>query len=137
MDGACRPHEDGPSLSRTALPRAVKILEEACKLSDDADLVFPSPTGRMLSDTTISKACPGNRHRLRPAWHEKLLPGLGRRVLRCPARSCELALAHVNNDRVEAAYRRSDLFEQRRELMAEWAAYIGRPPAHRPEKSAP
>lgn len=30
---------------------------------------------------------------------------------------CELALDHVNCDRVEAAYRRSDLFERRRTLM--------------------
>ena len=37
---------------------------------------------------------------------------------------CELALAHVNSDRVEAAYRRSDLFERRRELMEAWATYI-------------
>ena len=35
-----------------------------------------------------------------------------------------LALAHVNSDRVEAAYRRSDRFEKRRALMDEWAAYI-------------
>ena len=37
---------------------------------------------------------------------------------------CELALAQVNSDRVEAAYRRSDLFEKRRDLMAAWAKYI-------------
>ena len=30
-----------------------------------------------------------------------------------PREVCELALAHVNADRVEAAYRRSDLFERR------------------------
>ena len=37
---------------------------------------------------------------------------------------CELALAHVNSDRVEAAYRRTDLFDRRRVLMNAWAAYI-------------
>ena len=37
---------------------------------------------------------------------------------------CELALAHVNRDRVEAAYRRSDLFERRRALMEQWAAFL-------------
>jgi len=41
-----------------------------------------------------------------------------------PRQVCELALAHVNGDRVEAAYRRSDLFERRRELMAGWADYV-------------
>ena len=40
-----------------------------------------------------------------------------------PREVCELALAHVNSDRVEAAYRRTDLFERRRELMEEWAGF--------------
>ena len=35
----------------------------------------------------------------------------------------EMALAHAIEDKVEAAYRRGDLFEKRRELMATWAAY--------------
>ncbi|MXZ61295.1 MAG: hypothetical protein F4Z12_10595 [Acidobacteria bacterium] len=42
-----------------------------------------------------------------------------------PREVCELALAHVNRDRVEAAYRRSDLFERRRELTEQRAAFLG------------
>ena len=34
-----------------------------------------------------------------------------------PREVCELALAHVNSDRVGAAYRRTDLFDRRRVLM--------------------
>jgi hypothetical protein len=34
-----------------------------------------------------------------------------------------LALAHVIDDKVEAAYRRGDLFEKRRLLMLEWAKF--------------
>ena len=41
-----------------------------------------------------------------------------------PREVCELDLTHVNRDRVEAAYRRSELFDRRRELMADWAAYV-------------
>ena len=37
---------------------------------------------------------------------------------------CELALTQVNSDRVEAAYRRSDLFEHRRVLIQQWTDYI-------------
>ena len=40
-----------------------------------------------------------------------------------PREVAEAALAHAIQDRVEAAYRRSDLFEKRRALMEEWAAY--------------
>jgi len=35
----------------------------------------------------------------------------------------EMALAHTVSDKVEAAYRRGDLFEKRRQLMAAWARY--------------
>jgi integrase len=35
----------------------------------------------------------------------------------------EMALAHAIGDKVEAAYRRGDLFEKRRKLMDAWAAY--------------
>ena len=36
-----------------------------------------------------------------------------------------MALAHTIPDAVEAAYRRGDLFDKRRKLMAAWAAYCG------------
>ena len=35
----------------------------------------------------------------------------------------EMALAHTISDKVEAAYRRGDLFEKRRKMMADWAAF--------------
>ena len=40
-----------------------------------------------------------------------------------PREVCELALAHVNSDRVEAAYRRSDLFGKRCQLMEQGATF--------------
>ena len=36
----------------------------------------------------------------------------------------EAALAHVVQNKVEAAYARSDLFERRRRLMNDWSAYL-------------
>jgi integrase len=39
----------------------------------------------------------------------------------------ESALANKISDAVEAAYRRGDLFDKRRRLMAEWAKYCDRP----------
>jgi integrase len=41
----------------------------------------------------------------------------------------DMALAHAVGDKVEAAYRRSDLFEKRKRLMAEWARYCVTKPA--------
>lgn len=45
-----------------------------------------------------------------------------------PAEVAEMALAHVVGDKVEAAYRRGDLFEKRARLMQDWADYCGRAP---------
>lgn len=36
-----------------------------------------------------------------------------------------MALAHTISNAVERAYRRGDLFDKRRQLMADWAAYCG------------
>ena len=46
-----------------------------------------------------------------------------------PREVAEAALAHVIADRTEAAYRRGDLFEKRRSLMAAWAAYCQMEPS--------
>jgi integrase len=40
-----------------------------------------------------------------------------------PAEVVEMALAHVIEDKTEAAYRRSDLFDKRRQLMNDWAIF--------------
>jgi integrase len=42
---------------------------------------------------------------------------------------CEAALAHVIENKVEAAYRRGDLFDKRRKLIEAWAVYCAAPKA--------
>jgi hypothetical protein len=42
-----------------------------------------------------------------------------------PSEAAEMALAHTVGDKVEAAYRRGDMFERRRRIMAEWAKFRG------------
>jgi integrase len=44
-----------------------------------------------------------------------------------PTEVREMSLAHKISNAVEAAYRRGDLFEKRRELMRQWAAYCTGP----------
>ena len=104
--------------------RAMAVLNDAREMADHSGLIFPSPTGRVLSDSTLSKllrelgigAVPhGFRSSFRDWAAEKT---------EVPREVCELALAHVNSDRVEAAYRRSDLYERRRQLMQDWADYL-------------
>jgi integrase len=49
----------------------------------------------------------------------------------------EMALAHAIGSKVEAAYRRGDLFEQRKRLMADWGRYVAAPPADAAAKVTP
>ena len=44
-----------------------------------------------------------------------------------PAELAEMALAHVVGDKVEAAYRRGDLFQKRRQLAEAWAKFCAGP----------
>jgi integrase len=44
-----------------------------------------------------------------------------------PNHVLEMALAHTIGDRVEAAYRRGDLFDKRRALMDQWSQYCSQP----------
>ena len=48
-----------------------------------------------------------------------------------PAEAAEMALAHAVSDKVEAAYRRGDLFQKRRHLAEAWAKFCAAAPAHR------
>ncbi len=41
----------------------------------------------------------------------------------------ELSLAHAIGSQVEKAYRRGDMFDKRRKLMEQWAAFVCSPPA--------
>ncbi|MDE0658708.1 MAG: site-specific integrase [Gammaproteobacteria bacterium] len=105
-------------------PRALEILDEAAQLFDGEGLVFPSPTGRVLNHATMTTLLRGLgidavAHGFRSSFRD-----WAAECTDAPREVCELALAHVNSDRVEAAYRRSDLFEHRRKLMQQWADYV-------------
>lgn len=104
--------------------RAVQILLDARQKADSSGLIFPSVRGRPLSDNALSKL-------VREQGIRAVVHGF-RSSFRDWCAECsdaqrevsELALAHVNSDRVEAAYMRTDLFERRRALMQSWADYI-------------
>jgi integrase len=54
-----------------------------------------------------------------------------------PSEMAELALAHAVGNKVEQAYRRSDMMEKRRRLMSDWAEYCSQPPAERSKVVVP
>ncbi|MGD9812085.1 MAG: hypothetical protein AB7U35_12265, partial [Sphingobium sp.] len=49
-----------------------------------------------------------------------------------PGEVAEAALSHVLENKVEAAYRRTDFFAKRRALMQDWADYCAGPTSAQP-----
>ena len=105
--------------------RALEILHEARELSGGSGLVFPSAHGRALSDNTISKLLRDLGIEAVPHGFRSSFRDWAAECSDAPREVCELALAHVNSDRVEAAYRRTDLFERRQVLMEDWSGFLG------------
>ena len=97
---------------------------EAHKVIGGSQLVFPTARCRSLSDFTLSKLLRELKVGAVPHGFRSSFRDWAAECSDAPRDVCELALAHVNSDRVEAAYRRSDLFEKRRDLMEDWSKYI-------------
>ena len=103
--------------------RAMEILGEARTLGGGG-LVFPSSEGRPLSGSTLSTLLRGLRIAAVPHGFRSSFRDWCGECSNAPREVAEAALAHVVRDKVEAADARSDLFERRRVLMDNWAAYL-------------
>ena len=123
MDGAADRMKVGRRHRVPLSPQALVVLRKSHDLDNGTGLVFPSPTGRMLSSATRTKllresgvqAVPHGFRTSFPTWCGDA--GVDREV-------AERALAHTVRDKVEAAYNRGTLFERRRRVMQAWADYV-------------
>lgn len=104
--------------------RAREILEETRDHTVLSDLVFPSPSGRALSDSTLSKLLRELGVRAVPHGFRSSFRDWAAECTDAPHAVMEAALAHVVKNKAEAAYARSDLFERRRALMNDWSSYL-------------
>ena len=105
--------------------RALLVLHEAAENADGSGLIFPSVTGCMMSDSTMSKLLRENGVEAVPHGFRSSARQWAAERTNLPREVAEEALAHVNPNRVEAAYQRSDLFDRRRKLMDAWTRYLG------------
>jgi len=96
----------------------------------NGDFVFPSTRhpGKFLAVRTLWRLLRGMQisdatvHGFRSAFRD-----WAAECTNFPSEVCEAALAHSVANKVEAAYRRGDLFEKRRKLMEAWAMYCVTP----------
>jgi integrase len=133
---------------RVPLPALAVDMLRALPRAEGNPLVFPALRGGMLSDMTLSATMrrmhdaaradlgadlpedaggwrdPRNRrpavpHGLRSTFRDWIAERT-----QYPGDMAEVALAHRITSAVEAAYRRGDMIEKRRRMMADWAAFL-------------
>ena len=104
--------------------RALEVLSQARELRDDTGYVFSSSRGRSMGENTLARFCRELNLGCVPHGMRSSFRDWSAECSDAPREVCEIALAHVNSDRVERAYRRTDLFERRRKLMEEWAQFL-------------
>ena len=104
--------------------RAVEVLAEARTLRDGSGLVFPSRSGRPLSDMTHTKLLRTLGIDCVPHGFRSSFRDWAAEMTNAPHAVIEAALAHVVSNSTEAAYFRSDLFERRRTLMIQWDEHL-------------
>jgi integrase len=123
--------------------RAVELLRRLPR-AQKMQLVFAAPNGGTLSDMSLGavmRRMNDGAEDQRPRWID---PRSGKPVVphglrstfrdwasertNYPREVTEMALAHRIDDKVEAAYRRGDLFDKRRRMMNDWARFCARIP---------
>jgi integrase len=123
---------------------AVNLLMALPRMEGNS-LIFPAARGGQLSDMTVSAVM----RRMSEADIDKGGSGFLDRVSKRPAvphglrstfrdwvaertsfpgEMAEVALAHKINNAVEAAYRRGDMIEKRRRMMADWSDFLTQAP---------
>ena len=105
--------------------RAQEILEEAWTLEDGAArLIFPQEGGMPLGSGRLRKLLRWNGIAAVPHGFRSSFRDWAEEETNHPREVVETALAHVVKNKVEAAYRRTDLLDRRRVLMEDWASYL-------------
>lgn len=109
---------------------AVKLLQALPRI-EGSDLVFPSARGRALSDMTLTKVMRDMGLDAVPHGFRSTFRDWTSERTNYPRDVAEMALAHTIGDKVEAAYRRGELFDKRRRMMSDWAAFCALPAGKR------
>jgi len=111
---------------RVPLSKAAIKMLRALPRGGPVDLVFPGMRGP-LSDMSLTAVLrrmdvAATAHGFRSTFRDWVAE-----YTDYASEVAEMALAHAVGDKVEAAYRRGDLFEKRRQIMDAWAKFCDMP----------
>ncbi len=117
---------------RVPLPDVAMAVLEALPHIEGNSYVFPGARhGRPLSNMSLLQlmrgmgdGVNGSRGNYVPHGFRSSFRDWSGEVSSFPRDVAEMALAHVIENKVEAAYRRGDLFVKRRKMMQDWSNYL-------------
>ena len=104
--------------------RSLEILEESRALGHGGPYVFPSVRRGPIGNKTMSYLVRALKIAAVPHGFRSSFRDWAAEETDHPREVAEAALAHKVRNPIEAAYRRTDLFERRRRLMDDWADYL-------------
>lgn len=110
---------------------ALRLIERLPRIAG-SDFIFSAPGGGQLSDMSLSQVLRRMEIDAVPHGFRSTFRDWAGERTNHPREVAEQALAHVLENKVEAAYRRGDALDKRRVLMKDWEAFIGRKPKRLP-----
>jgi integrase len=110
---------------RVPLSKPALALLKSMPRIEGTDLVFPGTKGQMSDMTMTAVLRRMDRGDLTVHGFRSTFRDWASETTNYPREVAEMALAHAVGDKVEAAYRRGDLFAKRRRMMEDWAKYCG------------
>jgi integrase len=109
---------------------ALDLLRALPRLAD-SEFVFPNTKGTALSDMTLTAVLRRMKRPITAHGFRSTFRDWAAESTNYPTHVAEMALAHAIGDKVEAAYRRGDLFSKRVKMMSDWAKFCAKPAAEK------
>lgn len=111
---------------RVPLSADALSLLRSLPMREGKDLVFPAPRGGVLSDMTLTACLRRMKVEAVPHGMRSTFRDWAGERTHHKREVIEHALAHRIGDRAEQSYARGDLFDKRRVLMDDWAAFVSK-----------
>jgi len=105
------------------IPLSLEAVELLKLVPRRGDVVFPGARGKCMTTAATLKVLKSLRPGLTTHGFRSTFRDWAADMTSFPREVAEQALAHSLPDKTEAAYRRTDLFEKRAALMADWSRY--------------
>ena len=119
-----------PGRTKTGRERRIPLVKEAARVINEAhqyrdqNYLFPSPTGKAMSDATMSRWMSRNGFEARPHGFRATFRTWVEEQTRTEFEVKEAALGHAVDSEIVRAYQRSDRLKKRRKLLRQWKRFL-------------